>query len=58
MRDVSEDEQEAEFIHRTAVEARSDRKSKAKREEQLRKMMEQEGVYPISPNHSARANLP
>lgn len=45
MKDASEDEQEADFIDSTAAEAKSNRNSKAEREEQLRKMMEQEGMY-------------
>lgn len=46
MKDASEDEQEADFIHNTAAEKASYRKSKAEREEQLRKMMDQEGIIP------------
>lgn len=45
MKDASEDEQEADFIDSTAAEAKSNRKSKAEREEKLREMMEREGVY-------------
>ncbi|KAI4131579.1 MAG: hypothetical protein LQ347_002916 [Umbilicaria vellea] len=59
MQDASEDEQEADFIDNTAAAAKSNRKSKAEREEQLRNMMEQEGMYLFqSSNSSPDANPP
>ena len=46
MKDVSEDEQEDDFIS-TFAKNPDPKKLKAKRAEQLRKMMEDEGKFPL-----------